>query len=102
ETGTNKIVGYLMGGIHSDDENTGKLIRIGVTDGYQRIGCGAKLTSALFDEMKKSGVKKVHLTVAEDNFPAISFYKKIGFAEKKRVEKYFYPNVPRLIFEKEI
>lgn len=97
-----KIIGYILGGVHFDNPDTGKLIRIGVVKEYRKKGCGEKLTSTLLEKMKECGVKKVHLTVAETNTDAISFYKKIGFTEKMCNEKYFYPDIPRLIFEKEI
>jgi len=99
---THVIVGYILGGIHFDDPKTGKLIRIGVKLEYQRIEVGTELVAALFAELRKHGVKKVHLTVAETNTAALSFYRKNGFEMKKRVEKYFYPDIPRLVLEKEL
>ncbi len=50
--------------------------------------------------MRELGVKSVHLTVAEDNIPALSFYKKIGFIQTGARENYFYPDIPRLMLEK--
>jgi len=99
---TREIIGYILGGIHLDDPNTGKLIRIGVKSEFQRIEVGTELATTLFAEMKKHEVKKVHLTVAETNTTALSFYMKNGFGIQKRVEKYFYPDTPRLVLEKEL
>ena len=95
-----KIIGYILGGIHLEDKTRGKLIRIGVGNGYQRKDCGTKLTESLFGKMRELGVKSVHLTVAEDNIPALSFYKKIGFIQTDARENYFYPDIPRLMLEK--
>jgi len=102
ETNTKTLVGYILGGVHLDDQKTGKLIRIGVAKSHQRMECGTKLCNALFTEMKRFGVEKVHLTVAETNTAAIFFYKKIGFVNTQRIENYFYPDIPRLVFEKKL
>lgn len=99
---THEIVGYILGGIHLDDPNTGKLIRIGVKSEFQRIEVGTELATILFAEMRKHGVKTVHLTVAETNAAALSFYRKNGFEIQKRVEKYFYPDISRLVLEKNL
>jgi len=40
--------------------------------------------------------------VADTNTTAISFYLKKGFQIRKREDKYFYPNISRLILEKEL
>ena len=96
------LIGYVLGGVHLEDPTRGKLIRIGVFNGYQRKECGTKLTDMLFSRMREMGVKTVHLTVAETNLPAISFYKKLGFVQTDYRENYFYPDIPRLFLEKEL
>ncbi len=73
-TQTHEILWYILGGIHFNDPKTGKLIRIGVKSDCQRMDVGSRLVSALFTEMQNQGVKKVHLTVADMNTAAISFY----------------------------
>ncbi|MBU3833210.1 MAG: GNAT family N-acetyltransferase [Candidatus Methanocorpusculum faecipullorum] len=100
ENAEKDIIGYILGGIHLDDPKTGKLIRIGVVQNYQRKECGTKLTEALFSAMKERNVTAVHLTVAETNKPAIAFYQKIGFIQKERIQNYFYPTTPRLVLWK--
>lgn len=102
DTDTNKIVGYILGGVHLDEPEVGKLIRIGVAPAYQRHECGTKLCAALFDALRSYGVRRVHLTTAESNTAAVSFYKKTGFVQTGYVKNYFYPDIARLIFEKEI
>jgi len=101
-TETHEIVGYILGGIHFDDPKTGKLIRIGVKQSFQRVEVGTQLISALLAEMRKHGVKKIHLTVADSNTAAISFYKKNGFLIRNKEEKYFYPDISRLVLEREL
>ena len=97
-----KLIGYILGGVHLEDTTKGKLIRIGVCPGFQRKECGTKLTAALFERMKGLGIETVHLTVAEANVPALSFYKKIGFVQKEERENYFYPDISRLVLEKRL
>lgn len=101
-TDTQEIVGYILGGIHFNDPKVGKLIRIGVKSDFRRIEAGTRLTTRLFSELRKHGVNKVHLTVADTNSAAISFYLKNGFSIKKREENYFYPDISRLILEKDL
>lgn len=97
---TCEIIGYILGGIHLDEPEIGKLIRIGVIPGFRRMECGTKLTEVLFEEMIQRGVKRIHLTVAETNYAARTFYEKIGFSEIIREERYFYPDVFRIILLK--
>lgn len=99
---THEIVGFILGGIHLDEPEVGKLIRIGVAPGFQRKDCGTRLTTELLRLLKERGVKLVHLTVAETNEPAVRFYTKLGFTKRLRAEKYFYPGIPRLVLEIEV
>lgn len=101
-TETQEIIGYILGGIHFSDPKIGKLIRIGVKNDFRRRDAGTRLISALFCEMRKNGVKKVHLTVADTNSAAVTFYLKNGFYIKNREENYFYPDISRLILEKDL
>ncbi|MDU9375455.1 Mycothiol acetyltransferase [Methanocorpusculaceae archaeon Sp1] len=102
ENESDEIIGYILGGVHLDNERIGKLIRIGVVPNYQRKECGTMLSDALFRELRNHGVKQVHLTVAETNMPAITFYLKLGFVQKERIASYFYPDVPRLALWKDL
>ncbi len=97
-----ELIGYVLGGVHLEDSTKGKLIRIGVGRNFQRKECGTKLTDALFARFRELGVKTVHLTVSEENTSALNFYKKIGFVQTEHRENYFYPDVPRLVLEKEL
>lgn len=45
---------------------------------HRRLGAGKKLFTALLEEGKKMGVKRMDWQVLEWNEPAITFYKKIG------------------------
>ena len=60
-------------------------LHIDILDGYQRMGLGHKLMNALIGKLKESGVKGVCLFVGAKNQKGISFYKKYGFTEVKKV-----------------
>lgn len=60
-------------------------LHIDILDGYQRMGLGHKLMNALIDKLTASGVKGVCLFVGAKNDKGISFYKKYGFKEVKRI-----------------
>jgi ribosomal protein S18 acetylase RimI-like enzyme len=98
-TGSDEIAGYVLGGVHMDNPETGKLIRIGVHPAFHRMNCGTYLASALLEAFQDHGVQRVHLTVAETNVPALALYRKLGFTEKMRAEKYYYPDAARLILQ---
>ncbi|MBQ8783393.1 MAG: GNAT family N-acetyltransferase [Clostridia bacterium] len=48
---------------------------------YQHQGWGGKLMNALFEHLKKKGVRGVILSTGIDNVNAGKFYKKLGFKE---------------------
>ncbi len=102
ENESGEIIGYILGGVHLKNPAVGKLIRIGVVPTYQRRECGTMLSDALFQELRKHQVTAVHLTVAETNLPAITFYQKLGFVQKERRADYFYPDIPRLVLWKNL
>ena len=56
---------------------------------YRRKGVGEYLLTELFKQSLAKYAKKIILEVAEDNYPAISLYKKLGF-EKNGLRKNYY------------
>ncbi|NCA67126.1 MAG: GNAT family N-acetyltransferase [Clostridia bacterium] len=60
-------------------------LHIDILDGYQRMGLGHKLMNTLINRLKELGVKGVCLFVGAKNLKGISFYKKFGFTEVKRI-----------------
>lgn len=60
-------------------------LHIDIIDDYQRMGLGHKLINALMLHLDSIGVKAIHLGCGAANTKGVSFYKKIGFVELKRI-----------------
>jgi ribosomal protein S18 acetylase RimI-like enzyme len=57
-------------------------------DLYPRLqgrGIGGRLIGALIDELAERGIHGLHLDVGSDNTGAIAFYRRLGFAEVRRM-----------------
>ena len=52
---------------------------IDINEGFQNMGVGSKLITALFEQLENKKVKGVMLTTGSGNTQAINFYKKHGF-----------------------
>ena len=63
---------------------------IGVKSGYRRIGIATKLIETLTQRAKHQGLKIILLAVYENNVPAITLYRKLGFKEIGRTPKGVY------------
>lgn len=57
------------------------LLGMGVIAKYRGLGIGEKLIRATLAKARQRGLIRVELTVRENNTPAITLYKKIGFTE---------------------
>lgn len=60
-------------------------LHIDILDGYQRMGLGHKLMDALLSHLKEIGSTGVMLGVGSGNEKGISFYKKYGFHEIRKI-----------------
>jgi ribosomal protein S18 acetylase RimI-like enzyme len=71
------IVGFIVMEDLADD-STHHMIQIDVADDYKRKGIGTLLVNHVFEYLAG---KRITLNVNTDNFPAINFYKSVGFEE---------------------
>lgn len=71
-----RLCGYI---VWREVEDEAEILTLVVTPSSQRQGRGTLLLSALFQRLIKKGIQKLFLEVAEDNYPAQSFYLKQGF-----------------------
>lgn len=55
----------------------------------RKQGVARKLLSAVFDRLREEGVGRLLLEVAEDNAPAITLYRQLGFDEIGRRKNYY-------------
>ena len=85
-----KIVGNAdVTKLSGRESHVGKL-GIGVRSGYRRIGIATKLIEILIRQAKKERLKIILLAVYENNLPAITLYRKLGFKEVGRTPKGVY------------
>jgi ribosomal-protein-alanine N-acetyltransferase len=95
ENETNDILGYIIGGINTGN-NEGWVLSVATKTAYRGHGIGTQLCEAL---LNKFHVDCVLLTVHPENFGAIHIYKKLGFKISERKENYYGDNSPRNIMK---
>lgn len=82
--------------IHIDD-NTVEIKNLATYPEYQNKGCASKLLDFVFNRYKKY-FKSIILGTGE-NEKTLSFYKKRGFIETRRIRNFFIDNYSHPIFE---
>ncbi len=95
ENETKDILGYIIGGINTDNSE-GWVLSVATKTAYRGHGVGTQLCEALLNKFR---VDCVLLTVHPDNFGAIHIYKKLGFKISARKENYYGDNSPRNIMK---
>ncbi len=85
-----RIVGSAEVSKLSGRESHVGTLGIGVKSGYRRIGIATKLIETLTQTAKHQGLKIILLAVYENNTPAITLYRKLGFKEIGRTPKGVY------------
>jgi len=85
-----KIVGNAKVVKLSERESHVGKLGISVRSGYRRIGIATKLIEILLREAKKQRLKIILLAVYENNLPAITLYRKLGFKEIGRTPRGIY------------
>ena len=95
ENETKDILGYIIGGINTDNSE-GWVLSVATKTAYRGHGVGTQLCEALLNKFR---VDCVLLTVHPDNFGAIHIYKKLGFKISERKENYYGDNSPRNIMK---
>lgn len=81
-----KTVGYALGRVVADEA---ELLKICVLGDYRRQGIAEKLLSELLAKMREKGAAACYLEVRSRNLPAISLYKRLGFAEVGLRKNYY-------------
>ena len=80
----------------------GHIITIDVLPEARRSGLGSRLLSAAEQALKKAGCENVSLEVAVDNAPALSFYKRHGYAVLKVLPRYYLDSIDGLLMGKKL
>ena len=74
ETGiTAFLMGVIMSSIHA------RILMIAVREDRRRRGYGTVLLSRFTEACSRKGIKLITLEVRQNNFPAMDFYRKLGF-----------------------
>jgi ribosomal protein S18 acetylase RimI-like enzyme len=84
---TNKIVAEYPAHLH-----------INLKPGYQGLGIGSRLIHTFEGHMQELGVTGIYLTTSNQNFKAVPFYKKLGFAILYQSEIISHPHFDDLRF----
>lgn len=78
-----------------------EIITIGVAPDARRTGIAAAMLAIMENEVKKSGVTKIFLEVAENNTAARQLYERAGYIIDGRRPKY-YDGVDAILMSKNI
>jgi len=80
----------------------GHIITLDVLPEARRHGLGASLLTRAESELKAAGCDHVALEVAENNSPAIGFYKKHGYTVLKILPLYYLDSIDGLLMGKRL
>jgi len=81
-----KTTGFILGREVLDE---GEILNLAVRRRNRRYGVGTALLKRMLRAFEERGVSRVFLEVRESNQAAIAFYKKLGFQQVGRRERYY-------------
>jgi ribosomal-protein-alanine N-acetyltransferase len=81
----------------SVNQDSGWLLSVAVSLPYRRKGIGTTLIKKLLDKAETCSIKKIFLTVAPNNEPAIFLYKTLGFTVVEVEHHYYGPDEDRVV-----
>jgi ribosomal-protein-alanine N-acetyltransferase len=84
--GDRGIAGFVCGRKMADEA---EILNLAVCPAFRKRGIGAALVSKLLYTFAQDGVSQIFLEVRESNFPAISFYRNLGFHHIGRRPSYY-------------
>ena len=79
-----------------------EILRVVVENSVRLGGVATKMLTELFNYLKKQKCDKVFLEVNNQNYPALSLYKKLGFIETSRREGYYGRGEDAILMKKDI
>lgn len=80
------IVGFILGQLVADEA---EILSVGVAPDWQGSGLGQMLVEGLARACKRGEATRLFLEVAEDNVAALALYRKLGFSEIGRRQRYY-------------
>ena len=81
-----KVIGYATGDVSVDYIH---ISNVGVHDEFRRKGIAAVFIRKMEQEALRRKLRSLTLEVRENNEPAVSLYRKLGFEVKGKREKYY-------------
>jgi len=105
-----KVVGYMMCriennlfGFASGHAKKGHVISIAVLPEHQHKGIGEALMKEALHNMKALyKAKECYLEVRVSNLPAITLYRKLGFAARRTLQRYYVDNESAYMMAKKL
>jgi len=97
-TDDSRILGFILG--HEYRRNAGHIITLDVLPSARAQGIGSRLMRAVEDRFRMRSCRSLLLEVAVNNFVAIQFYKKHGYALLKTLPRYYPGGVDALLMGK--
>ena len=95
----NTIVGFAGIKIIVDEA---EIMNIAVKENYRRQGIATLLLNSLINICTENEIKTIHLEVNEENYSALSLYKKLGFEECGRRKNYYQNTYDAILMKREI
>lgn len=93
-----RLLGYALGAVSFDEA---ELYRLAVPPEFRRQGFGGRLLADFLQACFRRGARRVFLEVRSKNIPALSLYRKAGFAQIA-VRKGYYGDDDAVVMEKEL
>ncbi len=95
------IAGYALFLTRAGSDGA-RLYSLAIEPSRSGKGIGAKLLEAAEGIVRQRGHARIHLEVREDNTPAITLYRRFGYAEMHRIAHYYADGKAALKFEKSL
>ena len=95
-----EIGGFVVG---REIGKEAEILNLAVKPDYRRQGIGQSLVLAMLEVFAATGAVKVFLEVRESNQGGIAFYRRLGFREAGRRDRYYHqPEEAALVLEAKI
>ncbi|RLE50540.1 MAG: ribosomal-protein-alanine N-acetyltransferase [Candidatus Methanomethylicota archaeon] len=96
----NEVVGYIIAMLKWG--SLGHIISLAVHPHHRRKGIGKLLLNKTLNLLKGLGALTCRLEVREDNEPAISLYRSLGFLEDHRIKGYYKDGTTAIVMIKKL
>lgn len=94
-----EIMGFIAVRFAADNA---EILNVAVRAGRERRGIGGQLLQQTLDALKKAGVRRVSLEVAQDNSAACALYEKAGLKRLGERKDFYGPGRPAWILGKQL